>query len=108
MWDSVPVSKLSDLPQAMVDDHEVIGVDEGQFFPDVVEWCDKQANRHGKHVIVAGNCLRAEKTTVRCFLNLSSCALRLRSTRRLVSTQTVWSYRRGMRDTNPAFEILAR
>jgi thymidine kinase len=89
-WESVPVSKLSDLPQALIDEHELIGIDEGQFFPgirqewlhmssrvcfclitltrdafahargradlaraDVVEWCEKQANRHGKHIIVA-------------------------------------------------------
>jgi hypothetical protein len=73
MWDSVPVSKLSDLPQAMVDEHEVIGVDEGQFFPDVVEWCEKQANRHGKHVIVAGR----EHVRSYCLLRLieRSCSL---------------------------------
>ncbi|XP_075072824.1 thymidine kinase, cytosolic [Mixophyes fleayi] len=32
--------------------HSVIGIDEGQFFPDVVEFCEDMANR-GKTVIVA-------------------------------------------------------
>uniref|UniRef100_A0A1B6CY01 Thymidine kinase n=1 Tax=Clastoptera arizonana TaxID=38151 RepID=A0A1B6CY01_9HEMI len=35
-----------------MDDFEVIGIDEGQFFPDVVEFCEKMANK-GKIVIVA-------------------------------------------------------
>ena len=52
-WDSVPIGKLFDLPQALIDAHDVIGIDEGQFFPDIVEWSDKQANRNGKQVIIA-------------------------------------------------------
>eukprot|EP00042_Codosiga_hollandica_P036376 m.277625 g.277625 ORF g.277625 m.277625 type:complete len:267 (+) comp54877_c0_seq1:39-839(+) len=32
--------------------HDVIGVDEGQFFPDIVEFCEEMANE-GKTVIVA-------------------------------------------------------
>ena len=33
-------------------DYEVIGIDEGQFFPDIVAWCEVMANR-GKIVLVA-------------------------------------------------------
>eukprot|EP00742_Colponemidia_sp_Colp-10_P009141 GILJ01009943.1.p1 GENE.GILJ01009943.1~~GILJ01009943.1.p1 ORF type:complete len:253 (+),score=26.85 GILJ01009943.1:28-759(+) len=36
----------------MFDDYDIIGIDEGQFFPDLVEMCEKFANR-GKTVIVA-------------------------------------------------------
>ena len=32
----------------------VVGVDEGQFFPDLVEFAETAANEHGQHVIVAG------------------------------------------------------
>ena len=31
---------------------DVIGIDEGQFFPDLVPWCEQMANR-GKIVLVA-------------------------------------------------------
>ena len=33
-------------------DYDVVGIDEGQFFPDVVEFCDEAANL-GKTVVVA-------------------------------------------------------
>ena len=33
-------------------DYDVVGIDEGQFFPDVVEFCDGAANL-GKTVVVA-------------------------------------------------------
>ena len=35
-----------------VKDYDVVGIDEGQFFPDVVEFCDRAANL-GKTVVVA-------------------------------------------------------
>lgn len=33
-------------------DFDVIGIDEGQFFPDVVEFCEEAANQ-GKIVVIA-------------------------------------------------------
>ena len=45
------VDKLNEL-KADFNDYDVIGVDEGQFFPDVVEFSEKMAN-HGKTVIIA-------------------------------------------------------
>lgn len=53
MWESHPATKLADVPQLLVNQHDVIGVDEGQFFPDIVEWCDMQAQKYGKIVVVA-------------------------------------------------------
>lgn len=38
--------------RALVDEYDVIGIDEGQFFPDIVEFCETVANA-GKIVIVA-------------------------------------------------------
>jgi len=46
----VVVSRLADV--VISPSEKVIGVDEGQFYPDLVEMCDKWANE-GKHVIVA-------------------------------------------------------
>ena len=50
---------IAALPCKMLDeardkcaDHDVIGIDEGQFFPDLVDFCDEMANA-GKIVIVA-------------------------------------------------------
>ena len=48
---AVSVSKLSDL-KVNFDDFDVIGVDEGQFFPDVLEFSETMANA-GKSVIIA-------------------------------------------------------
>lgn len=42
--------KLSELPN--LGEYDCIGVDEGQFFPDIVDWSEMQANS-GKVVIVA-------------------------------------------------------
>ena len=36
----------------LISEYDVIGVDEGQFFPDIVEFCEKAANE-GKIVIVS-------------------------------------------------------
>ncbi|KAI1886461.1 hypothetical protein AGOR_G00195990 [Albula goreensis] len=48
---AVPATRLSDVFSLAVD-AAVIGIDEGQFFPDTVEFCEDMANR-GKTVIVA-------------------------------------------------------
>lgn len=45
-------SRLSDVPQELVDSMDVIGIDEGQFFPDVVDFCETRANS-GQIVVVA-------------------------------------------------------
>ncbi|XP_013379988.1 thymidine kinase, cytosolic [Lingula anatina] len=48
---AVAATKLKDLDD-MAKQAEVIGIDEGQFFPDVVDFCEDMANK-GKVVIVA-------------------------------------------------------
>jgi len=48
---AVSANKLSEL-QEMAGEYDVIGIDEGQFFPDIVSWCEEMANR-GKIVLVA-------------------------------------------------------
>ena len=54
MLQAVNATKLNDLKDNfnIVDDYDVIGIDEGQFFPDVVEFSEAMANL-GKTVIVA-------------------------------------------------------
>ncbi|CAB4045302.1 Thymidine kinase, cytosolic, partial [Paramuricea clavata] len=48
---AVPCHKLSNIKkQAM--NYNIIGIDEGQFFSDIVEFCEELANK-GKTVIVA-------------------------------------------------------
>tara|TARA_R110002050_G_scaffold140449_4_gene265252 strand:- start:256 stop:762 length:507 start_codon:yes stop_codon:yes gene_type:complete len=49
-WKAFPCTTLASFTEA--DDFDVIGIDEGQFFPDVVEFTEDMANR-GKVVIVA-------------------------------------------------------
>lgn len=47
------ITKLELITEKIVsEDYDVIGVDEGQFFPDVVNWAEKMANL-GKFVVVA-------------------------------------------------------
>merc|ERR1719336_3314679 len=54
MLKAVNATKLEDLRSKfnIVDDYDVIGIDEGQFFPDIVEFSEAMANL-GKTVIVA-------------------------------------------------------
>ena len=58
---SLEAVQLSELSQfSDVDRYDVVGIDEGQFFPDIVEFCERVANA-GKLVIVAaldGDCRR--------------------------------------------------
>ena len=48
---AVAADRLVEL-QERANDYDVIGIDEGKFFPDVVDWCEEMANR-GKIVLVA-------------------------------------------------------
>ena len=54
MLQAVNATKLNDLKSTfnIVDDYDVIGIDEGQFFPDIIEFAESMAN-NGKTVIVA-------------------------------------------------------
>jgi len=38
----------------LIENYDVIGIDEGQFFPDLVQFCEHAANVLGKIVIVSG------------------------------------------------------
>ena len=49
---STVVKKLSEVDSEHLSHMDVIGIDEGQFFSDIVEFCEKWASR-GKIVIVA-------------------------------------------------------
>ncbi|RLN48305.1 hypothetical protein BBJ29_001534 [Phytophthora kernoviae] len=49
--EAMPVQTLADV-RSCLDDYEVIGIDEGQFYPDLVEFCQDAANM-GKVVVVA-------------------------------------------------------
>jgi thymidine kinase len=51
MQDAVPCAALADLGDTWRE-YDVVGIDEGQFFPDLVEFCEAAANA-GKHVIVS-------------------------------------------------------
>jgi len=44
--------RLSTISDAVVDRYDVIGIDEGQFFLDIVEWCRTWSDR-GKIIVVA-------------------------------------------------------
>jgi len=52
MMDALPVKELAEVSEDMLLDYDVVGVDEGQFFPDVVPFAEKAANM-GLRVIVA-------------------------------------------------------
>ena len=49
---ALPVSKLADVPASALVGIDVIGIDEGSFYPDIVSFCEQQANA-GRDVIVA-------------------------------------------------------
>ena len=50
--DAVPVNKLQDLGQTWLN-YDVIGIDEGQFFTDIVEFADEAANANKIVVITS-------------------------------------------------------
>ena len=50
-YDAIPCAKLMDQLHS-VEGYDVVGIDEGQFFPDVVEFAEKAANK-GLIVIIA-------------------------------------------------------
>ena len=54
MLKAVSATKLNDLCSKynIIDDYDVIGIDEGQFFPDIVEFAESMADG-GKTVLVA-------------------------------------------------------
>jgi thymidine kinase len=56
---AVSVTDLMSLAEKAAD-YDVIGIDEGQFFPDVVNFCEDLANA-GKTVIVAGKKITNQK-----------------------------------------------
>lgn len=39
---AVPVSLLADVPAKVLEQSDVIGIDEGSFLPDIVEFCEEQ------------------------------------------------------------------
>lgn len=51
-WAAVPTRRLMDHLAELLP-YDVIGIDEAQFFDDLVEFCEEMAAR-GKHVVVAG------------------------------------------------------
>jgi len=51
MWRAIPCAQLEDAKNLALE-YDVIGVDEGQFFPDIVSFSEAMANQ-GKVVIVA-------------------------------------------------------
>ena len=69
---------LGDLP-CSGDEFDVIGIDEGQFFPDVVPWCEAMANK-GKIVLVAaldGTFQRKPFCDVLCLVPLAEEVIKL-------------------------------
>eukprot|EP01080_Neovahlkampfia_damariscottae_P009117 gene9117-1207_t len=48
---AIPCDKLFDV-ESLLDQVEIIGIDEGQFFPDLLNFCEKYANK-GKTVVVS-------------------------------------------------------
>lgn len=51
--DAIPASLLLSLTEADLDGVDAIGIDEGQFFPDLVDFCLEQVDTYGRTVIVA-------------------------------------------------------
>lgn len=50
----VKVIKLSDIPKNLLNDSDIIMVNEGQFFTDLVDFCTKWCEIYNKNIIVCG------------------------------------------------------
>ena len=54
-YNAIPCDKLEDVKKKVIkEEYDVIGIDEGQFFPDLIQFCETMANEYKKLVIVAG------------------------------------------------------
>ena len=55
---SLNVSKLGEIPQALLEASDVILIDEGQFFDDLSDWVSSVVtnnnHRHIRHIVIAG------------------------------------------------------
>lgn len=51
--DEIINKELQDMELPSLNDYHVLGIDEGQFFDDIVETVDDWVNKRGRHVIVA-------------------------------------------------------
>jgi thymidine kinase len=47
-------SKLNEIDPKIISEHDIILINEGQFFPDLVEHCKLWAETQGKNIIVSG------------------------------------------------------
>jgi thymidine kinase len=52
--DCFKAEKLSDVHPKLIDENEIILINEGQFFPDLVEYCQSWCEDYGKNIIVCG------------------------------------------------------
>ena len=50
-YPALKCSNLNEIKETLLK-HEVIGIDEGQFFPDLAEICEELANK-GKHIVIS-------------------------------------------------------
>jgi len=73
-WDAVATEHLMEKVD-MALEHDVIGIDEGQFFPDLIEFCDKMME-HQKIVIIAaldGDSWRKPYQVITDIISLCDC-----------------------------------
>lgn len=52
--DCIKVEKLEDIDQKLINEAEIILINEGQFFPDLVEYCKLWCDDYGKIITVCG------------------------------------------------------
>lgn len=52
--DCIKIDRLADVDKKLIDDSEIILINEGQFFPDLVDYCKLWCDNYGKIITVCG------------------------------------------------------
>lgn len=93
-------SKLSNVKDDIIKDNDVIMINEGQFFTDLVEYCSKWTDQYNKHVIVCaldGDYLRKPFNTISQLIPLSDNITKMKAYCKLCKngTYALFSWRVG-------------
>ena len=67
-YPAIKCTKLSEV-KSILDEHDVIGIDEGQFFPDLMSVCEDLANK-GKNIVISALNANYKRESFESILNI--------------------------------------
>ena len=95
------VTLLGDLDKADLESHDVIGIDEGQFFQDLVQFCEHYV-RLGKHIIISALDTDSERNPWTVIKNLFPICLKIKKLNarcKICGLKAGWTYKYNHTET---------